>query len=525
MFLHFQRAGVERAKLEQELRVRNLELQMHKAIETLLIEAREAQKVSDSQRLEAALRRILLLDTKKEFSREVLPLKSQLLKLEQHNQEVQRLQLQMQQNIAAERLDEASLTLEQLKAICANITAYERELTAAREHQLLREDTLSRFEKALDIWALDDALIASNELKGMCLSEASQQLLVMQSRLTDARSLDERARQQAETLSQLDSAEYSAELIQQVAESLLNFPAHPALLALQVRLISYPQTVRVPGDVASLEDALEILRAGDILLLGEGVFYAELMITKPIAIRGAGIGKTIIESETRSGPALFFQHEKGQSILAGVELKGDRDSLNTHSLIVVKGANLSISGCRVSSSAGHGIAVLAGDVDLVDCVISDNAWDGISAHGCQSQVSLKSSKFSFNGEHGMDFWNGAKGVIVKCEATENSKTGVVAVGAGTRLRGLSLQSSSNREAGFYVSAQATALYQSARAHGNSFSGFVLDGENSRLELKSSVSSGNFEFGYFIDPRSSFIHTPPLAGEGNLMGVKQLKNGQ
>lgn len=522
-FFYSQRAAAERAMEAQAARVKSAEIIMHQDIQTLLLDAQQCLDHADEKGLKAAIRKISILDIKGDFATELAELKSQFFKLRSDKDEVQK---QLKQHLEAEELDAVELAIAQLELLGVDVAIHQHELAVVRQSLRVREAAFSQLEEALGAWRLEQARTIAGELQEMQLNDLSEQrLAAMQSQLAVLSAQEKLALQRAEELSKLDSGEYSAELIERVADSLDELSSHPSLLKLQEKISAYPQTVRVPGDVASLEDALEILRAGDILQLGEGVFYAEVTITQPITIRGAGIGKTIIESGVHSGPAFFFQHAEGQSTLTGVELKGDRSGRATHSLIVVKDANLQLSNCRISRSPAHGVAVLAGKVVIKDCSISDNRWDGITAHGADSLVTITTSQVLFNGEHGVDFWGGSRGVVFKCELSENSKSGLVIMGTGTAVRAALTQSFSNRGAGFYVADQARAICESVEAKGNTCSGFVLKGAQSSLELTSSVSKENLEFGYLIDPQSTFTHSSPLAGEKNLLGPMRQKVGK
>ena len=517
-YFHFQRKSMEEARELQRARVADAQLKLERDVELLLKDADRAFVESNRDELKATIRKIAILDVTGKYSKELSLFKVKFKALELRQAEITAIKTRFQKGLIDQDITRSEKAIRALQNLNVDVTTLENQLEQLKLHIDQGKALEARFQIEIKTWKLNAAKESFTELEALKL--ARTEVLPLSNRLRMATVAAQEAEGAVRGVTERDSGKYSSELSLEVNQLLQQYPDYPSLLKLQTKFASYPQTVRVPADVTSLDEALELARSGDTVELGEGVFYAECIIDKAITIIGSGIDKTVLESSMINGPALSFSHKVGKSSLSGLSVKGDRESSISHSLVVVDGAELDMRNCRVRYSPGHGLAVSSGTVSAASCIFSDNSWDGVSVKGRGSKVSLNGCQSYFNVEHGVDFWGGSQGVIVASHVSDNSKSGVVAIGLGTTVKIAGVGSNLNREAGFYIADQAKVICASGiEAKGNICSGFVLKGAGSVLELNGVNSDENSEFGYLIDPAATLIHQSPLKGEGNLLGLK------
>ena len=123
-------------------------------------------------------------------------------------------------------------------------------------------------------------------------------------------------------------------------------------------------------------------------------------------------------------------------VLSDLTIKGlsyEDNAIERHPLILIN-AKVTMSNVTVLNGSGHGIAVTGGSLDMSNCKVSKNAWDGVNVVGNDSSAIIKDSEIIGNYEHGVDFWQGATGTLTNVKANENIASGVVMMGAGTKVK-------------------------------------------------------------------------------------------
>lgn len=172
-----------------------------------------------------------------------------------------------------------------------------------------------------------------------------------------------------------------------------------ALLALACTVsLSGAATIRVPGDAATIQDALDRASAGDTVLVapGEYVVGEALSFNRTGAVRNvsliaeAGPAQTTIRMSdgptnlARGSVIAFEKGETAASVLQGFTLTGGRgmqNGLYGGGIFVASASAPTIVGCIISGNrALHGGGVYAGDTTaatFTDCVFADNTAPGL----------------------------------------------------------------------------------------------------------------------------------------------------
>jgi len=324
---------------------------------------------------------------------------------------------------------------------------------------------------------------------------------------------------QAETL---DTGVYSAEAISHLDEVLTLAPKHPKATALRKKIDNYQTEFRVPEDYPTIAEVLPKARAGDTILLAEGNYNFSVILTKPLIIKGAGIGKTIVKCDTTKQSAFAFIHDENSEkeySLSGLTIHGTtyQDfNIDRYPLVLVK-SKVTIDKADIGMSSGHGIAVLSGELNLSNSVITYNGWDGVSVRGIGAKANISKCKIHTNYDHGIDFWQDASGSILDCEVHENTGSGIVVMGRQATVKITQTRSYKNEQCGIVAMDRGSIELARVVTASNVLSGIAVQGNQSKAKFGMVISNNNKEAGYYLDPASQVSGYENTTSEGNLKG--------
>ena len=149
--------------------------------------------------------------------------------------------------------------------------------------------------------------------------------------------------------------------------------------SLLASVLSAQTTIRVPGDVPTIQGAIQLAAHGDTVLVAAGT-YNELVdfLGKAITVTSeSGAAVTTIDgtglSALSAAVVLFGSGEGRGSILRGFTITGGDGGSHVGGIHAL-GASPRIESCIVRGNRSYGSVAggVAGDVYLVDCVIEDN---------------------------------------------------------------------------------------------------------------------------------------------------------
>jgi nitrous oxidase accessory protein NosD len=131
---------------------------------------------------------------------------------------------------------------------------------------------------------------------------------------------------------------------------------------------------------AEVQKQIEAAPEGGVVELPAARIEGTLVVSRPLTLRGAGAGKTIVDAKGR-GPAIAVDARGGAVKIEAVTLTGGNDArgggLSIDNGAVVELTDAHVTGNRAERGRGGGIAVDRGRVRLVRCQVLDNrALDG-----------------------------------------------------------------------------------------------------------------------------------------------------
>jgi parallel beta-helix repeat protein len=304
----------------------------------------------------------------------------------------------------------------------------------------------------------------------------------------EARRAVARALELADAARLRDQGKFDAQALAWAREAVALAPDHEQIRALYEKLASYSRTLRVPDDYPDLPTALAEARDRDRVVLGEGVFAGGVVINVGLRLEGRGAGATRIEAAAEDAPVLTFGPGAGDAVVTGLTMahRGFDQSETRYSAVQVRGAEVGFSDCEVRDASGHGLeAIEGGRVRVTRCRFVNNGWNGLTARGSGSRMSVEDSVSEGNFGHGFETWDEAEAVISGSEAKQNSRNGIA---IDSEAEGLDLSGNKvlgNREYGILLAAGASGRVTENSVYANLLGGMLI-----RFAAISVVTRGN-----------------------------------
>lgn len=261
-----------------------------------------------------------------------------------------------------------------------------------------------------------------------------------------------------------DQGRFDRDALEWLREAVALSPGDPEIDTLYQKMASYTRTLQVPGDYATLTEAIASARDRDRIVVAEGIWPGPVIVDKAVTLEGAGRDKTIVEVEAPASTAATFGRQATGARISGITFRhrGFDAGENRFSALLVRGAEVTMNDCRVADSSGHGLAVMeAGQVSATRCLFENNGWDGVTVRGPGSRIEFTQCESTGNFGHGFDLWEGGSGAIHECVARDNSANGILIETTGDNVVIGNNDLRANREYGIVVSTAG-----SGRVHGN-----------------------------------------------------------
>lgn len=309
-----------------------------------------------------------------------------------------------------------------------------------------------------------------------------------------------------------DTGAFDAEALEWMREAALLAPQDDAIKAHLEKIASYTRTIRVPEDVAELDEALANARENDRILLGPGTWQGTFVINLPIDLQGAGPGETIFECPAIAGCALTLGPEAKGARVSGITFRhlGFDAGNDRYSAALVRGGSAVFADCHFIEASGHGVAVIEGaQVEIQRCQFCGNGWNGIAATGEASEVMAIESQISENFGHGVETWKGARLTLTGCRLEGNTGNGAHIDTTAKGIRIESCEMVANREFGIVLTAAEAGHLAKNRITQNRLGGIAIRKTAAKVRLEHNEVTSNTGPGLLIDQG-----VPASAYQGN-----------
>lgn len=395
--------------------------------------------------------------------------------------------------LEANRLDEAQAAANQvIEKFPENTQALDiLEQVASARINLARESAIIAIRGQLENQEWEEVITSTREL--LAQDPDNPQAISMLTEATAA--LEKQASDQAKARELLakaaarDLGGFDPLAIELLREATALDPSNKEIAALLEKIASYTQTLRVPGDYATPQEALSHARDKDRVVLAEGTWKGPLIIDCAVELQGANPETTLIECPAADGCAITIGPGGKGARISGITFRHENfqvDGSERFAAALVRGGDATFVNCRFKDASGHGLAVIdQGKASASRCRFTDNAWNGAAVMGAGSLMEIRDSLSLNNFEHGIESWNGAATILANNRCEGNSRNGIHADNGKASATIEGNQLIANREYGIVLSSAG-----SGRVTGNTTQANLLGGLVVRHAAKALVVNGN-----------------------------------
>ena len=194
------------------------------------------------------------------------------------------------------------------------------------------------------------------------------------------------------------------------------------------------ETIVVPDDYPTIQEAIDAASDGAVVCLGEGEWQEDLVIRKSVTLRGLGIGKTRIKGREEGWwPVIEVRHTETIEVLieeisiidgnngiwvagssrvrlSNVVIAGHRQN----GLVIWENAEVELLTSTVELNRNNGVVIMdSAAVSIIDSTIQHNGGLGIEVRG-SAQVKLSDTAISDNGDYGCSLQGQSESTITQC---------------------------------------------------------------------------------------------------------------
>ncbi len=224
-----------------------------------------------------------------------------------------------------------------------------------------------------------------------------------------------------------DQGQFDQQALDWLREASSLDPANTEIAARLEKLSAYTRTLRVPGDYATPQEALDNAHDRDRIVLGAAIWKGPLVIDVAVELQGAGFANTKVECPPENGSAITIGPDAKGARISGITFRHESFAVGSErfSAALVRGGVATFVDCRFTDASGHGLAVIdSGQASVSRSRFADNGWDGAAAIGQGSTLEIRDSEALNNFEHGIESWGGATVTLVNNRCEGNSRNGI-----------------------------------------------------------------------------------------------------
>lgn len=220
------------------------------------------------------------------------------------------------------------------------------------------------------------------------------------------------------------------------------------LLAAALAPFAAAADIKVPGDFATIQQAVTAAAPGDVVIVGSGT-YAEAVVVafktdvtirsqKPGGATISGVTTAFDVADSTGVVIRGFDIDTTSNVGVLIESSSEGCTLDDLEIVGANGGGISVEGvghviddCKVSDSGLSGISLIGTGTIVRDCDVENVAFDGYLILGTQHL--LTDSKASDCGNNGVQLGNGVnptgRCLITGCDFSGGLSTAVLVSGA------------------------------------------------------------------------------------------------
>ncbi|MBI4558973.1 MAG: right-handed parallel beta-helix repeat-containing protein, partial [Candidatus Hydrogenedentes bacterium] len=210
-------------------------------------------------------------------------------------------------------------------------------------------------------------------------------------------------------------------------------PLVPHLLTCALMLflpsLSHGRVLLVPSEFPTIQAAIDAAQAGDTVTVAAGTYEGPFTFKDGIVLQGVDRDEVIFRRNAE-GPVLTVSNCSSGTIREiTFEHAGGEDLKPVQRLhlplVRVERSSVEITRCIFRKCAGDAVQILGKGESLIeDCDATDNFWDGFYVDGADAAPTFRNNRSENNGDDGIQFTSGAKGVAENNVFSNNRGEGV-----------------------------------------------------------------------------------------------------
>jgi hypothetical protein len=233
--------------------------------------------------------------------------------------------------------------------------------------------------------------------------------------------------------------------------------------------------IRVPEDAATIQAAVDAAAAGDVVVVGPGVYHESVVAAKSgITLEGRGAVWDGGEGDA-AGPCLSLTGDA--NVVAGFRFVNGTDQC------VLDGDGVTVEHCRSADAAGSFCVITGDDATVGKCRILDCGGSGVHLEG--SGATVAQVKVVSSGEAGIAIvGDGAE--VLKCHVRKGADGGVSVEGSAATVSGCQITATGSFGVSLDGDASAVLRNRAIRCGSAGGAGFVVVGADNRIEANVAV---------------------------------------
>lgn len=394
---------------------------------------------------------------------------------------------------------------------------------ATAKHAHDRREAFAATRQLLSERHWDEAIAMAEKVVADYPNDPDATALLEESRIARDKAMADLAKA-AELIAQArtrDTGAFDQQALDWLHEARTLSPDNVEVQELLEKMAAYSRTLRVPGDFATPQEALDAARDRDRILLGAQIWQGPLVVHTAVELQGEGADDTVVECSSEAGCVVFIAPSAQGARISKIGFRHASLTLGEErfSLSLVKAGKADFVDCAFTSGNGHGLAVVEGAQAVVSrCRFSANGWNGLSATGKGTSLEARDCQVVGNFEHGIEVWQEASAALSGNRCEDNSLNGIHLDAGATPVQITGNQLIANREFGIVLGSGGGGEVTGNTLRGNLIGGLAIRAAAAPVTVKDNQITANdgpgiaLEKGLSSSAYSVNTFADPLGGE-------------
>ncbi|MBI3736650.1 right-handed parallel beta-helix repeat-containing protein, partial [Candidatus Sumerlaeota bacterium] len=283
------------------------------------------------------------------------------------------------------------------------------------------------------------------------------------------------------------------------------------------------KSLHVPGEAASIVEAIKMADAGDTVEIAAGSYEGLVRLKSGVSLKGAGRDETILWCNALTGSVLLAENCSGGTISGITFEHRQREKIpptsgNRQPILRFKSSKIELSDCVIQNGCGDGIHIEgSSDLKITSIKSAANFWDGIFVLGKLPRLTLEESELTENNDDGVDA-RGSTIIFSKNQFAGNHTTGFTLSGKEGRGELTGNQCRNNRKAGVMLMEGPSAQLRSNVCSENKEQGLLVRDDGTSATIQDNQFTQNGKNGLEISRGAHAVAENNISDENSWSGI-------